>query len=461
MLLKLRMLRLFLPPHPERLSSMRRGAAMEAPNIEKLVQRIHQNRLSRRAALASGSAGAASALLGRLGLPRGEAQAQEATPAALEGDNLPPNVPAWMRVPGGEASPYGERSPYEQNVVRELLDPYDSYAPLADLHGIITPNALWYEIYYGGIPAIDPTQHRLLVHGMVEQPTLFTMDDLKRFPAASRIVFLECAGNSFTEWTEASMAKTVQETHGWTSCGEWTGVPVATILREVGIKPGAAWMLAEGADSVGHDRSIPTANAMTDALLAYAVNGEDLRPTQGYPLRLLLPGFEGNTNVKWLRRLKLGTIPWQTRQETSHYTDLMPDGTARQFTFVMEAKSVITAPSGGQTLPGPGFVEITGLAWSGRGRIDRVEISTDGGQTWAAATLQEPVLPQAWTRFRLPWMWDGQPTRLQSRAIDEAGYVQPTIDQLVAARGVNSFYHNNAIKTWAIAANGEVSNVYA
>src|SRR3954453_702972 len=200
---------------------------------------------------------------------------------------------------------------------------------------------------------------------------------------------------------------------------------------------------------------------MSDGLLVYAANGEALRPSQGFPLRLLLPGFEGNTNVKWLRRLKIGDRPWQTRWETAHYTDLMPDGTARQFTFVMEAKSVITSPSGGQTLHGPGFVEISGLAWSGRGRVTQVDVSTDGGQSWSPAALQEPVLPIAWTRFRLPWRWDGQVTRLQSRAIDETDYMQPAIAQLVAARGVNSFYHNNAIKTWAIAASGEVSNVYA
>ncbi|HET7093603.1 MAG TPA: molybdopterin-dependent oxidoreductase, partial [Thermomicrobiales bacterium] len=217
----------------------------------------------------------------------------------------------------------------------------------------------------------------------------------------------------------------------------------------------------EGADAAGHDRSIPAAKAMTDGLLAYAVNGEALRPSQGYPLRLLLPGFEGNTNVKWLRRIEAGREPWHTRQETSHYTDLMPDGTARQFTFVMEAKSVITAPSGGQRLAGPGFVEITGLAWSGRGRIDAVEITTDGGATWQAADVQGPVVPIAWTRFRFPWMWDGKPARLQSRAIDETGYVQPTLEQLVAVRGTHSFYHYNGIKTWAIAATGEVSNVYA
>jgi sulfane dehydrogenase subunit SoxC len=435
---------------------------MDPLRLGQSVARVARSRLTRRAALASSGAGLASALLGRVGLSPLTARAQDATPAATAtGDNLPPNVPAWMRTPGAPSSPYGERAPAEDSVVRWAPSPDASFSPLADLHGTLTPNALWYEIHYGGIPAIDPSEHRLLVHGLVERPTLFTVDDLKRFPAVSVTHFLECSGNSYTEWTEASMGQTVQQTHGWTSCGEWTGVPVATILREVGIQPGGGWVLAEGADAVGHDRSIPTAKAMADGLLAYAVNGEDLRPSQGYPVRLLLPGFEGNTNVKWLRRLKVGTEPWQTRQETSHYTDLMPDGTARQFTFVMEAKSVITSPSGGQILPGPGFVEITGLAWSGRGRIERVDVSTDGGQSWSQATLQEPVLPIAWTRFRLPWMWDGQATQLLSRAIDETGYVQPTIAQLVEARGVNSFFHNNAIKTWAIAADGEVSNVYA
>jgi sulfane dehydrogenase subunit SoxC len=435
---------------------------MDPLRLGHSVARVARARLTRRAALASSGAGLASALLGRVGLSPLTARAQDATPAAsATGDNLPPNVPAWMRTPGAPSSPYGERAPAEDSVVRWAPSPDASFSPLADLHGTLTPNALWYEIHYGGIPAIDPSEHRLLVHGLVERPTLFTVDDLKRFPAVSVTHFLECSGNSYTEWTEASMGQTVQQTHGWTSCGEWTGVPVATILREVGIQPGGGWVLAEGADAVGHDRSIPTAKAMADGLLAYAVNGEDLRPSQGYPVRLLLPGFEGNTNVKWLRRLKVGTEPWQTRQETSHYTDLMPDGTARQFTFVMEAKSVITSPSGGQILPGPGFVEITGLAWSGRGRIERVDVSTDGGQSWSQATLQEPVLPIAWTRFRLPWTWDGQATQLLSRAIDETGYVQPTIAQLVEARGVNSFFHNNAIKTWAIAADGEVSNVYA
>jgi sulfane dehydrogenase subunit SoxC len=434
---------------------------MDPSRLGHLARQMVQRRLSRRAALVSGGLGL-TAIVGRDRLAPASVRAQAATPPAASpaaaGDNLPPNVPAWMRVPGAPASPYGERAPSEQSVVREVLDPGDSFAPLADLRGTLTPNALWYEVHYGGIPAIDPTEHRLMVHGMVERPTLFTMDDIKRFPSVSVIHFLECSGNSFSEWDKTTMGKTVQQTHGLTSCGEWTGVPVATILREVGLQPGGTWLLAEGADSVGHDRSIPTAKAMADGLLVYAVNGEALRPSQGFPLRLILPGFEGNTNVKWLRRIEAGREPWQTRQEVSHYTDLMPDGTARQFTFVMEAKSVITAPSGGQRLSGPGFIDITGLAWSGRGKITTVEISTDGGATWHAATLQAPVLPISWTRFRYPWMWDGTPARLQSRAIDETGYVQPTRDQLVAVRGTHSFYHYNGIKTWAVAANGEVSN---
>jgi sulfane dehydrogenase subunit SoxC len=436
---------------------------MDPTGLGQIAKRFVRRRLTRRAALASGGAGLAATVFGPAAITRARPAMQESTPAtaAGAGSNEPPDVPAWMRTPGAEASPYGERAPAEDAVVRQVLDPADSFSPLADLHGTITPNALFYEVHYGGIPAIDPAEHRLMVHGLVERPLLFTVDDLKRFPSVSVTHFLECSGNSFFEWQEGSIGKTVSETHGLTSCAEWTGVPVAVILREAGIKPGAVWMLAEGADSVGHDRSIPVEKAMRDGLLAYAANGEALRPSQGYPLRLLLPGFEGNTNVKWLRRLKLGDRPWQTRQETSHYTDLMPDGTARQFTFVMEAKSVITSPSGGQRLPGPGFKEITGLAWSGRGRIERVDITVDGGQTWTAATLQEPVRPIAWTRFRLPWTWDGQPARLQSRAIDETGYVQPTLAQLTEARGVNSFYHFNAIQTWDIAADGEVSNVYA
>jgi sulfane dehydrogenase subunit SoxC len=436
---------------------------MDPSRFGQIVSRIAQRRLTRRAALGTGGAGLAAALLGPVGAARVGSAAQEATPTvSLEpGANLPPNVPAWMKEPGAPSSELSERAPQEQSVVRVAPAPGVSFSPLADLHGTLTPNALFYEVHHGGIPAVDPVEYRLLVHGLVERPTLFTIDDLKRFPSVSRVHFLECAGNSNFGWQEARIGPTVQISHGLTSCAEWTGVPVATVLREAGIKPGGAWLLAEAADASGHDRSIPTEKAMRDGLLAYAVNGEALRPSQGYPLRLLLPGIEGNMNVKWLRRLEVGDVPWHTQQETSHYSDLMPDGTARQFTFVMEAKSVITFPSGGQRIPSPGFWEITGLAWSGRGKIARVDVSTDGGATWAEATLQEPVLPVAWTRFRFPWTWDGQATRLQSRAVDETGYVQPTLAQLVEARGVNSFYHFNGITTWAVAADGEVTNVYA
>lgn len=437
---------------------------MDPSRIGQIVVGVARRRLSRRTALASGGASVVAAMLG--GVPASARPAtQEATPTVPSepGANLPPNVPAWMRQPGVPSSPFGERSPHEQDVLRVAPSPAASFAPLQDLHGILTPNALFYEIHRAGagVPAIDPAEHRLLVHGLVERPTLFTMDDLKRFPAVSVIHFLECSGNSNREWQEGTIGPTVQLSHGLLGGAEWTGVPVATILREVGIKPGGTWLLAEGADAAAMTRSIPTEKAMRDGLLAYAANGEALRPSQGYPVRLLLPGYEGNMNIKWLRRLEVGDAPWHAREETSRYTDLMADGTARQFTFVMEAKSVITFPSGGQRIPGPGFWEITGLAWSGRGRITRVDVSTDGGATWAEARLQEPVLPISLTRFRFPWTWDGQPARLQSRAVDETGYVQPTLAQLVEARGVNSFYHFNAIKTWAVAADGEVTNVYA
>ena len=428
---------------------------------------LNRRRLVQLLGLAGGTSALAPFITMAIGAraPAGVASAATpppGTPTALVGkDALPPNVPPWMRQWGPLASPYGERSPFEQNVVRKPVSAdLNSLTPLQDLRGTITPNSLFFERTHAGIPQIDPNLHRLLVHGLVERPTLFTMDDLRRYPSVSVTHFLECSGNSFGEWSEATMGKTAQDTHGLLSCTEWTGVPLATILRDVGLQLGGTWLLAEGADAAGLTRSVPTEKAMTDGLLVYAQNGEALRPSQGFPLRLILPGWEGNINVKWLRRIKVGNAPWMTREETSKYTDLMSDGTARQFTFVMEAKSVITHPSGGQQLSGPGFWEISGFAWSGRGRIARVDVSTDGGQTWGSANLQEPVLPISLTRFRFPWTWDGGPASLQSRAIDETGYVQPMREQLVAARGVNSVYHFNGIKTWAVASSGEVSNVY-
>jgi sulfane dehydrogenase subunit SoxC len=386
-------------------------------------------------------------------------------PAAAQSEaNLPPNVPQWMTEQGAPIlSPaYGVPSPFEQNVVRRpraktpTVTASSSCTPLQDLHGIITPNGLHFERHHAGVPAIDPDAHRLLIHGLVARPLTFTMNDLMRFPAVSRLHFLECSGNSF--WTGMNAKWTVQETHGLLSCCEWTGVLLSTVLGEAGVQPDAKWVLAEGADAAGMSRSVPIEKALDDALLVYAQNGERLRPEQGYPLRLLLPGYEGNMNVKWLRRLKLGDQPFQTREETSKYTDPMPDGTARQFTFVMEAKSVITFPSGGLRLHDRGFYEISGLAWSGRGRIMRVDVSTDGGASWEQARLQEPILTKCLTRFRLPWRWDGSPARLQSRAIDETGYVQPNRADLVVARGLNSYYHCNAIQEWQIAADGAITN---
>jgi sulfane dehydrogenase subunit SoxC len=378
---------------------------------------------------------------------------------------VPPGIPDWMKAPGADTGgqPYGTPSRFEAAVIRNIpkgLKQYTSAStrtPLQDLDGILTPNGLFYERHHGGIPDIDPAQHRLMIHGLVERPLVLTMEDIRRFPSESHIHFLECSGNP---GFEAIKGKTASDLVGLVSCAEWTGVRLATVLREAGLKPEAKWVVAEGADSAAMTRSIPIAKCLDDALLVYSQNGERLRPQQGYPLRVFLPGFEGNMSVKWLRRLNVAAEPGYTREETSKYTDLMPDGMARQFTFVMEAKSIITRPSGTQRI-GHGFHEISGIAWTGRGRIRGVQITTDGGKSWQEAALQEPVLNRALTRFRLPWTWDGQPTTIASRAIDETGYVQPSFEDLTAARGLKSFYHNNAVVPWRIAADGEVANGYA
>ena len=369
-----------------------------------------------------------------------------------------------MREQGAPVTenPYGIPSVFEKSVVRIPggKQPFPTAAhlltPLQDLHGIVTPNGLHYIRDHGGTPAIDPDRHRLLVHGMVDRPLSFGMDDLMRFPSISRLHFLECSGNT-PLYKSGKPDWSVQMTHGLLSCAEWTGVRLADVLAEAGVKPGAAWMLAEGADAAALTRSIPIAKALDDAILAYAQNGERLRPEQGYPLRLFLPGYEGNTNIKWLRRLKLGDQPFETREETSRYSSLMPNGIARQFNFTMEVKSVITRPSPGHGPKQPGFCEITGLAWTGHGRIVRVEVSTDNGATWKDAELQEPVLSKCLTRFRLPWVRDGGPAMLQSRATDETGTVQPTRESLLAARGSNYYYHYNAITTWRMDPSGETT----
>ncbi len=368
------------------------------------------------------------------------------------------------RTLGEPLGPYSERSPFEKAVRwrRESKTPEagSSFTPLHESVGTVTPSALHYERHHSGIPTIDPAKHRLVIHGLVERPLSLSMADMRRLPSVTRLLALECGGNSAGEWA-ATTGADVQRSHGLVSGSEWTGVPLALLLADAGVHPRASWVIAEGADACRMMRSIPLAKAREDALLAYSQNGEAMRPSQGYPLRLINPGWEGNTNVKWLRSLKVTDQPYMARDETSKYSDLMPDGKARIFTYMMEAKSVITFPSGGQTLPGRGVYELTGLAWSGRGRIERVEVTSDGGRTWVDAALQEPRLPMALTRFRLPWRFDGQEALIASRAVDESGYVQPTRAALIAARGTNSTYHYNGIKVWKVGTDGTVTNVDA
>jgi sulfane dehydrogenase subunit SoxC len=423
------------------MSSFRKDADPSQASASQSAE-SHGSQLSRRAFIAGAATAAgftvAASMLSSL---------QAATPQV-------PKDPT--RVPGAGPSPYGHRSAFER--IERLANVSRSLTPYQALHGIITPNSLHFERHHNGVPTIDPARHRLLIHGLVDRPLILTMDDLVRFPSVSRVVFIECSGNSAGEW-HLPIGKTVQETHGLMSTSEWTGVPLAIVLQEAGVKSDAAWVLAEGGDAAAMTRSLPLVSLMEEALLCYAQNGEALRPEQGYPLRLVIPGWEGNASIKWLRRLKLGAAPFMTREETSHYTDLMPDGTARQFTFVMDAKSVITSPSGGQLIQ-PGFAEIRGLAWSGRGRIVGVEVSTDGGRIWQSAHLQEPVLPKCHTQFRFPWRWTGEETILQSRCTDDSGYLQPTRAALIAARGVNSVYHYNAVQSWKVSPDGKVTNVH-
>ena len=291
-----------------------------------------------------------------------------------------------------------------------------------------------------------------------KKPLMFSVEDLMRYPAVSRIHFVECAGNGAME-QHGALNNALQFTHGMLSCSEWAGVPLKLLLREAGVHKGAKWLLAEGADAAALARSFPMDKALDDALIVYAQNGERLHPEQGYPLRLLLPGWEGVANVKWLRRIEVGERPWETREETSTYTDLLPAGKARQFTFIQEAKSVITSPCPEHPMPGRGRFMIEGLAWSGEGRIKAVDVSFDGGRNWRRARREGLVLDKALTRFGIEWDWNGKQALLQSRAIDETGYVQPSLGQLREVRGTNSMYHNNAIQTWIVHPSGEVENV--
>jgi sulfane dehydrogenase subunit SoxC len=393
------------------------------------------------------------------------AGAMGATTAAAE----PLTVPQWSKQPGAPFEPYSQPSRFENKVVRTIPPPPNpvtvgigtARTPLHLLDGMMTPSGLHFERSHSGIPDIDPDQHRLAIHGMVKRPLVFTVEALSRYPMESRIAFVECAGNSQALNATQAQPLNVTGIHGLLSCSEWTGVRLSTLLDEAGVEPGAAWLLAEGADAASMSRSFPLAKAADDALVCLYQNGERIRPSNGYPIRLLLPGYEGNINVKWLRRIKVTASPTMTKDETSKYTILLQDGKAWQFVLPLEVKSIITKPSPGLVLKEPGFAEISGLAWSGNGRIRQVDVSADGGQSWAPAALQGPVLPKALTRFRIPWQWNGGPAVLQSRAVDESGMVQPTRAAFVAERGLRGVYHFNAIASWRIDEKGQAANALA
>jgi sulfane dehydrogenase subunit SoxC len=391
------------------------------------------------------------------------ARAQARTP-----DPLITEVQDWNRYLGDgvDSRPYGMPSRFESDVVRRdvawlTADSKASvnFTPLHKLEGIITPNGLCFERHHGGIAEISPQDHRIMINGLVDNPLVFTMDDLKRFPRHSEVYFLECAANTGMEWRGAQL-NGCQFTHGMVHNVMYTGVKLKDILAEAGVKPAGKWVLPEGADASHMTRSIPMEKALEDCMVAFAMNGEALRPEQGYPVRLVVPGWEGNMWVKWLRRLEVGDAPWHHREETSKYTDLLDDGRARRFTWTMDVKSVITNPSPQAPINhGRGRTVLTGLAWSGFGKIDRVDVSIDGGRNWHKARLDGPSLSKSLHRFYFEFDWDGGELFLQSRAIDDKRHVQKTKSALRQVRGENSIYHNNSIQTWHVKADGLVENV--
>jgi sulfane dehydrogenase subunit SoxC len=434
------------------------GRILPAPQGFLTPRQVRQVEAGRRHFLRGVFLAAAGAIAGAPGVARAQGAGD---PAIL---TLPPHSTSLGQPVA--ARPYGVPSRYEANLQRRQspgLTRVDaasvSFAPLQGFFGIITPNGLHFERHHQGWHDIDPTQHRLMVNGLVRAAKVYTMDDLMRLPSVSRVHFIECGANTGMEWGNVAVP-TVQYTHGMLSCCEFTGVLLSTLLDDCGadLKRGT-FVLAEGADGSGLTRTIAMDRALDDAIVTWGMNGEMLRPENGYPLRLVVPGVQGVSWVKWLRRLEVGDQPYGTKDESLHYVDLMPDGLHRQYTSIQECKSVITTPSGGQVLLDRGYYSVTGLAWSGRGRITRVEVSVDRGRSWRRARLESPVLPKCLTRFSLDWVWDGSETVLQSRATDDRGQVQPTIAQLRKVRGSRSIYHNNAIQSWKVAASGEVSNV--
>jgi sulfane dehydrogenase subunit SoxC len=382
--------------------------------------------------------------------------------------NQPPNVPEWTRSLGEGVAvrTYGKPSSFEKDVIRRDVEWLTasressvSFTPIHALDGPITPNGLCFERHHSGIAEVDPADYRLVLHGLVDKPLIFTLDDIKRMPRVNRPYFCECAANSGMEWRGAQL-NGCQYTHGMVHCVMYTGVPLKALLNEAGVKANAKWLLLEGGDSAAMTRSLPMAKALDDVLIAYRMNGEMLYPENGYPVRAVIPGWEANMWVKWLRRIEVGDQPWHHREETSKYTDLLENGKARRFTYVMDAKSIITNPSPQTPLNHKsGFTVLSGLAWSGRGKIARVDVSTDGGRNWRSAQIDGPVFDRALTRFYFEFDWDGRELLLQSRAMDETGYVQPSKNELRKVRGVNSIYHNNGIQTWHVHKNGEVENV--
>lgn len=405
--------------------------------------------ISRRSLIAGAAVTAGGLLLQKIALPPGPQAPAPGTPTV-------PDDPT--SVPGAGTTAVSARSPFESPVRTPLgVITGPSYSPIQDFTGTITPSDLMFERHHAGVAMIDPKRYKLLVHGMVERPMVFTLDDLKRFPCVSRVYFIECSGNGRAAYRDPKPDLTPQMVDGLTSNGEWTGVPLSLLLSEVGVRDGATWFLAEGGDAAKLSRSIPMEKAFDDALVAYAFNGEPLRPANGYPVRLFLPGYEANTCIKWLRRIKLIDQPNMSRDETSKYTDPLPNGTARQFSFVMDAKSIITQPAYPVQLAQHGWMRLSGIAWSGRGRIMKVDVSADGGRTWGAAELQDPVLPRAHTRFTMMWEWNGKPAVLMSRAMDDTGYMQPTRADFEKGRGKGTDFHFNYIRAWKVNADGRVT----
>src|SRR5467141_3826254 len=415
--------------------------------------------LDRRAFLRSGAAFAAAVT--------GYTLARSAGAAPLTDD-------PWSLEPGAISPSYEQRSRFEGKVVRTLSNPKGetrtSHArtPHHLINGSFTPNRLHFTIVHSGTPDIDPDKHRLVIHGLVKRPLAFTLDALARYPMVSRFSFVECGGNSAPMFSKEPIQASVQALHGLVSCSEWTGVRLSTLLDETGIDPKAKWIVAEGADVSALSRSVPVKKALDDAMIALYQNGERLMPGQGYPMRLLLPGYEGNMNVKYLRRIKLTDQPQMSYYETRTYSQILPNGKAYRFYFLQEVKSFITAPSFGASLKEPGYYEISGIAYSGTGRIAKVMVSADGGKSWGQAALQGPVNPKAFTRFRMPWRWDGQPVVLQSRAWDEAGNMQPLRAEFVAARGQTDKplasplafpnQHYNSITSWSVDSSGGIKH---